>query len=122
MPLHLRGANSQHKGQLHAEAPFSAAGLLLFAIQYEQCPYQTERRCQFIEPILPAVPCYLQYQRFQSHEVDVLPDILQTLVTGSALTEHMEEFYLDTLRALATTEASLSGIASKVQENIGKEF
>ena len=41
---------------------------------------------------------------------------LQTLVTGSALTEHMEEFYLDTLRALATTEASVKGLAAEVRE------
>jgi hypothetical protein len=52
--------------------------------------------------------------------LDILPDELQTLVTGSALTEHMEEFYLDTLRALATTEASLSGVANKVQERIAE--
>ena len=31
--------------------------------------------------------------------------MMQTLITGSALTEHMEEFYLDTLRALATAES-----------------
>ena len=40
----------------------------------------------------------------------------QTLITGSALTEHMEEFYLDTLRALATAEASISGIAHELEE------
>ena len=41
---------------------------------------------------------------------------MQTLITGSALTEHMEEFYLDTLRALATAEASISGIANELEE------
>jgi len=40
---------------------------------------------------------------------------LQTLVTGSAFTEHMKESYLDTLRALASTEVSISGIATEVQ-------
>lgn len=43
----------------------------------------------------------------------------QTLITGNALTEHMEEFYLDTLRALATAEASITGIASELQERKG---
>lgn len=42
--------------------------------------------------------------------------VMQTLITGSALTEHMEEFYLDTLRALATAEASISGIANELEE------
>ena len=40
----------------------------------------------------------------------------QTLITGSALTEHMEEFYLDTLRALATAEASITGMANELEE------
>ena len=46
---------------------------------------------------------------------------LQTLVTGSALTEHMEEFYLDTLRALATTEASVNNIAAEMQEKAAEK-
>lgn len=43
---------------------------------------------------------------------------VQTLVSGSALSEHMEDFYLDTLRALATAEASVAGIAAKVRESM----
>ena len=45
----------------------------------------------------------------------------QTLITGSAMTEHMEEFYLDTLRALVTAEASIAGIANEIEERkVGK--
>jgi hypothetical protein len=43
-------------------------------------------------------------------------NFMQTLVTGSALSEHMEDFYLDTLRALATTEASVAGIVAEVTQ------
>ena len=46
----------------------------------------------------------------------IFPPMAQTLITGSALTEHMEEFYLDTLRALATAEASIGGIAKELEE------
>lgn len=43
-------------------------------------------------------------------------NFMQTLVTGSALSEHMEDFYLGTLRALATTDTSVAvaGIMTEV--------
>ena len=50
-----------------------------------------------------------------------LPDA-QTLITGTALTEHMEEFYLDTLRALATAEASITGIANELEDSKAGEY
>ena len=48
-------------------------------------------------------------------------NFMQTLVTGSALSEHMEDFYLDTLRALATTDASaaVAGIVAEVTQSSG---
>ena len=46
-------------------------------------------------------------------EMPVAFNALQTLVTGSTLTEHMERFYLNTLRAVGTTEASISGTATE---------
>lgn len=45
-------------------------------------------------------------------------NFMHTLVSGSALSEHMEDFYLDTLRALATTEASVAGIVAEVTESL----
>ncbi len=46
-------------------------------------------------------------------------NFMQTLVTGSALSEHMEDFYLDTLRALATTDTSVAvaGIVAEVTQS-----
>lgn len=46
-------------------------------------------------------------------------NFMHTLVTGSALSEHMEDFYLDTLRALATTDTSvaMAAIMAKVSQS-----
>lgn len=62
-----------------------------------------------------SAPCYLESPECNAEQM-FLP-LAQTLITGSALTEHMEEFYLDTLRALATAEASISGIANELEES-----
>jgi hypothetical protein len=48
-------------------------------------------------------------------------DFMRSLVSGSALSEHMEDVYLDTLRALATCEASVAGIAAQVEESMASK-